>query len=412
MPLALALVYNDKNRSELAVIRSAEYRTCMLPDITGYESFPSSKDDTHQYLSWETCEVVKKQFRDRVLYSVEDIVTIHLRAASGQTANPNLRTGTKLTREYINSHPNYKFLVHATIRNAMNSIEKNNLKPMGRRDGAPRPTHFVPFDFMEHMRLQTDCIIIYSGYTLLNCQDVYVTSNGYVQMYDKEGIPLKSAIMTYDIYNQQFWYSTYGRRYHAPVTQLYEYMTTPKANARPETANYADLFQYMRIYCEYKWMTFADHSQGLDVGPFESYRKSFEKALKDPEHIENWKTATYHPGLGRSYEQPQPRTPPMTQVNLLDLAHQATSSDTPRSTPRDQGPVRPKQMPKSTPKPPPNPPKAPPKPSRPAPSPPAPTPHREMPKELTKEHDAINAKGKSLTRREYTTSTVSVPVGR
>ena len=310
---------------------------------------------------------VKKQFITRVLYNVEDIIMIliHLRAASGQTANPHLRTGTKLTRDFINSHPNYKFLVHATLNSAMNSIEGNNLKPMGRRDGAPRPTHFVPYDYMakgpEHMRLQTDCIIIYSGYTLLNCQDVYVSNNGYVQMYDPEGVPLSSAIMSYDLYNQRFWYSAFGRRYHAPAKPLYDHMTTPKADARPETNHYADLFQYMRIYCEYKWMTFAAHSDGFDVGSFESYRPRLEKAMLDPAHIENWKKATAHPERRQPYRQPPAKTPPVRRVNLIDLAHQATSSDTPRSTQGDQGPVRPKQMPKSTPQPPPNPPKAPPK---------------------------------------------------
>ena len=189
----------------MAIIRSGEYRTCMLPDLADYESFPSAKDDTNQYLSWEENNDAKRQYVDRVLYNLEDIVMIHLRAASGQTANPNLRTGVRFTHEYIKSHPNYCFLVHATVRNAMTPIEKHNLKPMGRREGATRPTHFVPFDFLatdpEQLRYQTDVIIVYSGYSLINCNDVFVTNNGYVHLHDKDGVPLSTAIMAYDLFN-------------------------------------------------------------------------------------------------------------------------------------------------------------------------------------------------------------------
>ena len=300
----------------------------------------------------------------------------------------------------------------------MTPIEKHNLKPMGRRDGDTRPTHFVPYNYLatdpEQLRFQTDVIIVYSGYSLCNCNDVTVTANGYVNLHDKDGIPLSTAIFAYDLYNQCFWYSSFNRRYYAPVIQLYEYMTTPRSNAREGTEHYADLFQYMRIYCEFKWMTMEDHSRGRRVGSFESYRQKLETALKDPIHIAHWKDVTKHPAPPQPQRQPPPKAQPTQRVNLLDLAHQVSES-------ADEQPlaVKPKQMrtnvPKQTPKPPP-------KPARPAPSPPSQTPQREMPKVLAKEHEsssntgrspheAKGSRGVSLTPG-YSTSTVNVPVGQ
>ena len=140
MPLALVLVYNDKGRFEMAVVRSAEYRVSTLPNLYEYENFPSWKDDSGQIILWPEYKELQKQFDERAMYSLEDIVMIHLRAVSGQSANPELKSGTPLTKEFIRENPKYAFLVHATVRTAMPSIEKNNLKPMGRRDGDTRPT--------------------------------------------------------------------------------------------------------------------------------------------------------------------------------------------------------------------------------------------------------------------------------
>ena len=100
MPLALVLVYNDKGRFEMAVVRSAEYRVMStLPNLHEYESFPSWRDDANQIIGWPENTELRKQFAEEVMYSLEDIVMIHLRAVSGQSANPDLRTGVKLTRE-------------------------------------------------------------------------------------------------------------------------------------------------------------------------------------------------------------------------------------------------------------------------------------------------------------------------
>ena len=414
MPLALVLVYNDKNRFEMAIVRSGEYMVSILPNISDYESFPSGKDDSNQFVSWPEFTEIRQQYATRVLYNLEDIVMIHLRAVSGQSGNPDLRTGVKLTREYIKAHPNYSFLVHATVRNAMTPIEKHNLKPMGRRDGDTRPTHFVPYNYLatdpEQLRFQTDVIIVYSGYSLCNCNDVAVAANGY---HDKDGIPLSAAIFAYDLFNQCFWYSSFNRRYYAPVIQLYEYMTTPRSNAREGTEHYADLFQYMRIYCEFKWMTMEDHSRGRRVGSFESYRQKLETALRDPIHIEHWKEVTKHPTPPQPQRQPPPKAQPTQRVNLLDLAHQVSESAD------EKPPVKPKQMPINVPK---QTPEPPPKPARPAPSPPSQTPQREMPKELAKAqetfpntgkspHEAKGSRGVSLTPG-YPTSTVNAPVGQ
>ena len=69
---------------------------------------------------------------------------------------------------------------------------------MGPRDGDTRPTHFVPYQTLatdpEQLKFQTDVIIVYSGYSLCNCNDVTVTSNGYVNLHDKEGISLSTAL--------------------------------------------------------------------------------------------------------------------------------------------------------------------------------------------------------------------------
>ena len=88
MPLALVLVYNDKNRFEMAIVRSGEYMVSMLPNISDYESFPSAKDDSNQFVSWPEYTEIRQQYATRVLYNLEDIVMIHLRAVSGQSANP------------------------------------------------------------------------------------------------------------------------------------------------------------------------------------------------------------------------------------------------------------------------------------------------------------------------------------
>ena len=124
MPMALALVYNDKNRFQMAVTRSAEYRTTMLPEAHDYEACPSSRGDDNRYLSWEDFAEVRKQFKDNFLYSIEDIIMIHIRAASGQTSNPELRLGERLTREMARTNPKFCFLVHGTVYAAMSSIER------------------------------------------------------------------------------------------------------------------------------------------------------------------------------------------------------------------------------------------------------------------------------------------------
>ena len=391
MPLALVLVYNDKGRFEMAVVRSAEYSVSTLPNFHEYESFPSWRDDTNQIISWPDYTELRKQFAERVMYSLEDIVMIHLRAVSGQSANPDLRTGVKLTREYIKEHPNYAFLVHATVQQAMPSIEKNNLRPMGRREGDTRPTHFVPYNILatdpEQLRFQTDVIIVYSGYSLCNCNDVTVTSNGYVNLHDKEGIPLSTALFAYDLYNQRFWFSNFRQKYYAPIPGIYEYMVTPKSHAKSGTEHYADLYQYMRIYCEFKWMTMEDHSKGRHVGHFESYRQHIADALKNQEHIDHWKRVTAHPDPPRPQRRPPPKaSPPARKINLLDLAHQVSESADEQQPPA----VKPKSMPTNQPK---QAPKPPPKPVRPAPSPPSETPsrtpQREMPKELAKATEGI-----------------------
>ena len=170
------------------------------------------------------------------MYSLEDIAMIHLRAVSGQSANQELGTGIPLTREYIKANPKYAFVVHATVQQAMPSIEKSNLRPMGRRESDTRPTNFGPYISLandpESLRFQTDVIIVYSGYALCNCKEVTVTSNGYVNLHDKEGIPLSSAIFAYDLYRKRFWYSDYRQKYYAPIPQIYEHMVTPKSQAK------------------------------------------------------------------------------------------------------------------------------------------------------------------------------------
>ena len=422
MPLALVLAYNDKGRFEMAVVRSAEYRVSTLPDLHEYEHFPSWRDDLGQIIDWPEYDVLRKQFVERVLYSLEDIVMIHLRAVSGQSANQDLRTGIPLTREYIQANPKYAFVVHATVQQAMPSIEKNNLRPMGRRDSDTRPTNFVPYVSLandpESLRFQTDVIIVYSGYALCNCNEVTVTSNGYVNLHDKEGIPLGSAIFAYDLYRKRFWYSDYKQKYYAPIPQIYEHMVTPKSQAKTGSGHFADLYQYMRIYCEFKWMVMEDHSKGMLVGRFETYKQKVADALKNQEHIDHWKRVTAHPDPPRPKQRPQPKTSPsQPKINLLDLAHQASES-----ADEQQTPVRPKLMPtqpQQTQMPPP-------KPVRPAPSPPSTpahpktqpqpkessknTPQREMPKALARQTET-SRKGVSLTSG-YTTSTVSIPQGR
>ena len=93
MPLALVLVYNDKGRFEMAVVRSAEYRVSTLPNLHEYENFPSWRDDSGEIIPWPEYKELQKQFDERVMYSLEDIVMIHLRAVSGQSANPELKSG-------------------------------------------------------------------------------------------------------------------------------------------------------------------------------------------------------------------------------------------------------------------------------------------------------------------------------
>ena len=433
MPLALVLVFNDKGRFEMAVVRSAEYRVSTLPNLHEYEHFPSWRDDLGQIIDWPEYDVLRKQFAERVLYSLEDIVMIHLRAVSGQSANSELRTGVPLTREYIQKNPKYAFVVHATVNSAMPLIEKNNLRPMGRKDADTRPTNFVPYVSLandpESLRFQTDVIIVYSGYALCNCKEVTVTSNGYVNLHDKDGIPLGTALFAYDLYRKRFWYSDYRQKYYAPIHQIYEHMVTPKSQAKTGSGHFADLYQYMRIYCEFKWMRMEDHAKGRLVDRFVTYREKIAEVLQNPEHIDHWKKVTAHPDPPRP-QRAQPKTSSsQPKINLLDIAHQASES-----ADEQQTPVRPKTMPtqpKKTPMPPP-------KPVRPAPSPPstpaqpsppstpaqpkdAPqqTPHREMPKSLAKAaentgkspYQSPMMRGVSLTPG-YTTSTVSVPLGR
>ena len=411
MPLALVLVYNDKGRFEMAVVRSAEYRVSTLPNLHEYEAFPSWRDDSGQVIPWPEYTELRKQFDERVMYSLEDIVMIHLRAVSGQSANPELKTGIPLTKEFIKENPKYAFLVHATVHTAMPLIEKNNLRPMGRRDGDARPTHFAPYQYLatdpESLRFQTDVIIVYSGYTLCNCNEIYVTSNGYVNLHDKDGISLSIALLAYDLYNQNFWFSHFRQKYYAPVPQFHEYMLTPRSNALAGKEHYSDLYQYMRIYCEFKWMVMEDHSKGRYVGRFETYRQKIADALKNQEHIDHWKRATAHPDPPRPQRRPTSQAAsPGPQINLLDLAHQVSES-----ADEQQTPVRPKAMPtrpKQTPVPPP-------KPERPAPSPPSDdpprTPQREMPKELAKVHHVRPSRGVSSTHG-YSTSTVNVPIAQ
>ena len=97
MPLALVLVYNDKNRFEMAIVRSAEHMVATLPPLHEKESFPSFKDDSNQIISWPEYTEIRQQYASRVLYM------------SGQSANPEVRTGVKLTREYIKAHPTTAF---------------------------------------------------------------------------------------------------------------------------------------------------------------------------------------------------------------------------------------------------------------------------------------------------------------
>ena len=424
MPLALVLVFNDKGRFEMAVVRSAEYRVSTLPNLHEYEHFPSWRDDLGQIIDWPEYDVLRKKFAERVLYSLEDIVMIHLRAVSGQSANSELRTGVPLTREYIQKNPKYAFVVHATVNSAMPLIEKNNLRPMGRRDSDTRPTNFVPYISLandpESLRFQTDVIIVYSGYALCNCKEVTVTSNGYVNLHDKDGIPLGTALFAYDLYRKRFWYSDYRQKYYAPIPQIYEQMVTPKSQAKTGSGHFSDLYQYMRIYCEFKWMCMEDHAKGRLVDRFVTYREKLAEVLQDQEHIDHWKRVTAHPDPPRP-QRTQPKTSSsQPKINLLDLAHQASES-----ADEQQTPVRPKSMPtqpKKTPMPPP-------KPVRPAPTPPSTpaqpkdtpqaTPHREMPKSLAKAaentgkspYQSPMMKGVSFTPG-FTTSTVSVPLGR
>ena len=428
MPLALVLVYNDKGRFEMAVVRSAEYRVSTLPNLHEYENFPPWRDDSGQAIPWSEYEELQRQFDERVMYSLEDIVMIHLRAVSGQS--PGIKTGTPLTKEFIRENPKYTFLVHATVRSAMPSIEKNNLQPMGRRDGDTRPTHFVPFQFLandpESLRYQTDVIIVYSGYTLCNCKEIYVTSNGYVNLHDKDGVSLSIALLAYDIYNHNYWFSNFKQKYYAPITQYHELMITPRSQVPTEKQHYPDLYQYMRIYCEFKWMVMEDHSRGRYVGRFETYKSKIADALKNKEHIDHWKRVTAHPDPPRPPRRTSQTTSRESNINLLDLAHQVSESADEKQTP-----VKPKSMPaqpKQTPMPPP-------KPDRPAPSPPSTpaqpktqpqpketprnTPQREMPKALAKASENSGKspyqtpmmRGVSFTPG-YSTSTVSVPLGR
>ena len=231
------------------------------------------------------------------MYSLEDIVMIHLRAVSGQS--PGIKTGAPLTKDFIRENPKYAFLVHATVRSAMPAIEKNNLRPMGRRDGDTRPTHFVPFQFLatdpESLRYQTDVIIVYSGYTLCNCKEIYVTSNGYVNLHDKDGVSLSIALLAYDLYNQNYWFSNFRQKYYAPIPQFHQLMITPRSQVPTGKEHYTDLYQYMRIYCEFKWMVMEDHSKGRYVGRFETYRQKIADALKNQDHIDHWKRVTVHP---------------------------------------------------------------------------------------------------------------------
>ena len=439
MPLALVLVFNDKGRFEMAVVRSAEYRVSTLPNLHEYEHFPSWRDDLGQIIDWPEYDVLRKKFAERVLYSLEDIVMIHLRAVSGQSANSELRTGVPLTREYIQKNPKYAFVVHATVNSAMPLIEKNNLRPMGRRDSDTRPTNFVPYISLandpESLRFQTDVIIVYSGYALCNCKEVTVTSNGYVNLHDKDGIPLGTALFAYDLYRKRFWYSDYRQKYYAPIPQIYEQMVTPKSQAKTGSGHFSDLYQYMRIYCEFKWMCMEDHAKGRLVDRFVTYREKLAEVLQDQDHIDHWKRVTAHPDPPRP-QRTQPKTSSsQPKINLLDLAHQASES-----ADEQQTPVRPKSMPtqpKKTPMPPP-------KPVRPAPSPPTTpaqpsppstpaqpktqpqpketpknTPQREMPKALAKASENTGKspyqtpvmRGVSFTPG-YSTSTVSVPLGR
>ena len=148
-PLALALIYNDKNRFQMAVIRTGEYQTTMLPNPSDYEAFPSARDDDNRFLTWEDYAERRKQFKATFLYNIEDMVMVHLRAASGQTANQELSLGEKLTREYTQQNPRFRFLVHGTVFPAMNAIERDNLRPHARHTASkPRPPHFVPYELL------------------------------------------------------------------------------------------------------------------------------------------------------------------------------------------------------------------------------------------------------------------------
>ena len=189
--------------------------------------------------------------------------------------------------------------------------------------------HFVPYQYLatdpESLRFQTDVIIVYSGYTLCNCNEIYVTSNGYVNLHDKDGVSLSIALLANDLYNQNFWFSTFRQKHYAPVPQFHEFMLTPRSHALAGKEHYSDLYQYMRIYCEFKWMVMEDYSKGRYVGRFETYRQKIADALKNQDHIDHWKRVTVHPDPPR----PQRRTTSQTtsqgsHINLLDLAHQVS----------------------------------------------------------------------------------------
>ena len=155
--------------------------------------------------------------------------------------------------------------------------------------------------------------------------------------------------MACDIYNQQYWYSNYHRKHYAPALPLYRYMVTPMEETTDETRAYADLSQHMRIFCEYKWLTYYDEGKGYEIGPFEDYEQGIAFVLTNPKHIQNWKDKTRHPG-DRTYWAPPNSAPSQGRVTLINLAHQASNTST--QSPRDQKPIAPKAMPKDTPNPP------------------------------------------------------------
>ena len=102
IPMALALVYNNKGRRQIAIIRDIEYQVMKLPDNSDYVLFPSFADDNDRYIPWKAHATLRQKFKKGIMYNIEDMIMIHIRAVSGQTSVDDLRTqnlGSTLIKE-------------------------------------------------------------------------------------------------------------------------------------------------------------------------------------------------------------------------------------------------------------------------------------------------------------------------